>query len=228
MQRDTYVIIPVYNESAKIAEVVTQVKKNFQNIVCVDDGSRDSSAREISKSGARLVRHAINQGQGAALQTGIEYALQDPEAKYFITFDADGQHSLSDALTMLDYIRRHKVDIVLGSRFLGEVKNISQMKKVVLKLAVLFSNTTTGVRLTDAHNGLRVLNRHAAENINITMSGFAHASEIIHRIADLKLRYAELPVTITYTDYSKAKGHNPLMNAVNISFDLLLNKISKK
>lgn len=219
--RNTAIIIPVYNESAVIKDVVNSVLKHFKYVICVNDGSRDSSAEEILKTKAFLVNHPINMGQGAALQTGLEYARSLPEVEYFVTFDADGQHRIEDVHNMLDTIAKERVDIVLGSRFLGEVKNITATKKAVLKAAVAFSNLTSGIKLTDTHNGLRVFNRHAAENLQITMPDMAHASEILTLIRRHKLTYTEVPVVIAYTDYSKAKGQS-IFNAVNIVFDLMM------
>lgn len=220
------IIIPVYNEEQVIGSVVSSVTKKFPKVICVDDGSIDKSSLEIEKTSASLVRHPINLGQGAAIQTGIEYALQDGEVEYFVTFDADGQHSLEDVLSMLRFIEEKKVDIVLGSRFKGSAKNISRSKQMLLKLAVKFSNATSGLKLTDTHNGLRLFNRHVAETLNITMPDMAHASEVIERVAEMGYRYAEVPVTISYTDYSKSKGQ-PIINAINIGFDMLLRKVSK-
>lgn len=225
---ETYVIIPAYNEGKAIRGVLETVTKRFKNVVCINDGSRDNTGAEIAKTKAILVSHATNLGQGAGLQTGVEYALQDLQAKYFITFDADGQHSLDDAERMLEYIKSHPVDIVMGSRFLGETKNMSKVKKMILKMAVAFQNTTTGVKLTDAHNGLRVFNRDFAEKLNITMPDMAHATEIIQRVYETKARFKEFPVTITYSDYSVAKSHNPNLNAVNIVFDTLIHRMTKK
>lgn len=227
MSEDTYIIIPVYNEATVIKSVIQDAIKKFSKIVCVNDGSSDNSAREILKTKARLVSHPINLGQGAALQTGVDYALQDPKAEYFVTFDADGQHSLEDVSRMLRIIKKDNLDIVVGSRFLGEAQDITLFKKLILKGAVLFSNATTGIKLTDAHNGLRVFNRRFAENLNITMSDMTHASEVTHRIADGGYKYKEVPVTINYSEYSKSKGQSSL-NAVNIVFDLLMHKVSKK
>lgn len=207
MYNDAAVIIPVFNEAQVIKGVVDRALLTFPKVVCINDGSTDSTDIEISKTDAKLITHAINLGQGASLQTGIEYALKDETTKYFVTFDADGQHRLEDVETMIEYIRCHPdTDIVLGSRFLGKTENMTSMKRMILKLAIAFSNKTSGVHLTDAHNGLRVFNRHVAETLNISMSDMAHASEIVHRIHDMKYTYIELPVTIIYTDYSKAKA----------------------
>lgn len=225
--RDVAVIIPVYNESEVVAGVLKKVRKEFQHVICVDDGSSDNSSGEITRGGATLVQHAINLGQGAALQTGIDYALLNEGTEYFVTFDADGQHRIEDVLSMLEVIRREKVDIVLGSRFLGKAENITWLKRFILKLAIIFSNKTSGIKLTDAHNGLRVFNRTVASQLNITMPDFAHASEIIDRIAHKNFAYKEVPVTIAYTDYSRKKGQS-VVNAINISFDMVLSKVTKK
>jgi glycosyltransferase involved in cell wall biosynthesis len=229
MTRDNEVavIIPVYNEAQVIVKTIQEVEKQFKNIICVNDGSKDTSSIEIAKTSAKLVEHPINMGQGAALQTGIEYALRDHDTQYFVTFDADGQHDIQDVKRMIGHIKKSGVDVVLGSRFLGKAENISKLKRLILKAAVKFSNATSGVKLTDAHNGLRVFNRRVAENLNITMPDMAHASEIIHRIAEHEFKYEEMPITIAYTDYSKAKGQS-MMNAFNISFDVLLQRLTKK
>ena len=193
-------------------------------VICIDDGSRDDTAEQIATTRAILVKHPINMGQGAALQTGFEYALQIPSMRYVVTFDADGQHRIEDVETMLETMASSGVDVVMGSRFLGQAINMPRSKRAVLKLAILFSNLSTGVKLTDTHNGLRVLNRHALESMRLTMPDFAHASEIVDRIGRERLNYTEVPVTIVYSEYSKAKGQS-LINAVNIAFDVILSKV---
>lgn len=215
----TWLIIPLFNEASVISDVVTEARKIFPNIVCVDDGSRDDSALRAREAGAWLVPHPFNLGQGASLQTGIEFALRQPNADFFITFDADGQHLPQDAERMLLRLDRQDLDIVIGSRFIGEATNITPIKRVVLKFAVSFERLRTGLRLTDAHNGLRAFTRQAAERIQITQNRMAHASELTSQIAELKLKYAEEPVTIRYTDYSKSKGQS-VWNSVNILSEL--------
>jgi glycosyltransferase involved in cell wall biosynthesis len=164
-------------------------------------------------------------GQGAALQTGIEFARQLP-VDYFVMFDADGQHRISDAQNMVKALKKGDWDMILGSRFLGSAEGIKKSKERILKLAVKFSNFTSGVRLTDTHNGLRAFNRHVAETIKITMPDMSHASEILEIISSQKYRYKEVPVTIDYSEYSMAKGQS-VINAVNIVFDMLLRKVSR-
>jgi glycosyltransferase involved in cell wall biosynthesis len=224
---DVYVIMPVYNEAQVVGGVIKSVRQKFSNLICVNDGSSDNSSGIITSAGGVLVEHPINLGAGAATQTGIDYALQDKTAQYFITIDADGQHDIKDAERMLAYIKKHNVDIVFGSRFIGTVKNISPFKRQFLKAAAVFSGKTTGIAITDPHIGLRVFNRKFAENLKITLPDFTHASELIHRVSEGNYTYAEVPATVTYSDYSKSKGQ-PMLNAINISIDLFFHRMTKK
>ncbi|MGO4600070.1 glycosyltransferase family 2 protein [Terrabacter sp. 2RAF25] len=222
---DVWLVVPLYEEAAVIAEVVGEARAVFPKIVCVDDGSRDASADRAEQAGAAVVRHPVNLGQGAALQTGFEYALGDPAMRYVVTYDADGQHQLHDVEVMLERIRRGDVSVVFGSRFLDERTDASALKKLVLRAAVAYTNLTTGTRLTDAHNGLRVLHRDIVERLDITQNRMAHASEIVAQIGSMRfdgarVAYAEEPVHILYTDYSRAKGQS-LWNAVNILAELI-------
>jgi glycosyltransferase involved in cell wall biosynthesis len=220
-QSDVWLVVPVYNEATVIADVVREARKTFPNVVCVDDGSKDDSASEIRLSGAHLVRHPVNLGQGAAIQTGVEYARTQPGAKYFATFDADGQHRVEDVEAMVARLRAEPLDIVVGTRFHGEVDHIPFVKRVVLKTVVALSPTLRKLKLTDAHNGLRVFNKTVADGMNITLNGMGHASQIVEMIARKDWRVAEEPVTILYTEYSMAKGQS-LINGVNILFDTVL------
>lgn len=217
---DTAVVIPVYNEGPVIGQVLASVLAEYEQVICVDDGSTDDSAEQITASGALLVQHPVNLGQGAALQTGIEFALLDPRVQYLVTYDADGQHQLSDVRRMLEVAREREVDVVFGSRFLDDRTDVGKLKRAVLKTAVAYTNATSGVRLTDAHNGLRVMNRKAASAMRIRQSGMAHASEIVETVRRDGLTFTEVPVHILYTEYSRSKGQS-LLNAVNILFDLI-------
>lgn len=216
-----WVVIPLYNEATVIGGVVRDLRKQFTHVVCVDDGSTDGSAAEARNAGALLVQHPINLGQGAALQTGFEFALSHAECGYVVTFDADGQHRIEDALEMLEVARNNDVAIVFGSRFLDKRTDPGLVKRIVLKTAVWVTNMTTGMNLTDAHNGLRVIRRDAAERIEIKQDRMAHATEIVLELGRTGLPWREYPVELLYTDYSKAKGQS-VLNSVNILVDLVV------
>lgn len=217
---DTWVVIPLYNEATVIADVLKDVLPTFPNVVCIDDGSSDGGGEIACRAGARIVSHPINLGQGAALQTGFEYALER-EAKYVVTFDADGQHRVEDALAMVERARDEDLAIVFGSRFLDDRTKPGLLKKIVLKTAVAVTNWTTKTRLTDAHNGLRVIRNDALNRIQLRQDRMAHGTEIIVQLGRTKLPYAEQPVEVLYTEYSKAKGQS-LLNSVNILIDLII------
>ncbi|MGW9021735.1 glycosyltransferase family 2 protein [Leucobacter chromiiresistens] len=217
---DVWVVIPLYNEASVIGGVLADLLRVFPQVVCIDDGSRDGSGAIARAAGARVVSHPINLGQGAALQTGFAYALERG-AKYVVTFDADGQHRVVDAQAMLQRARDENLAIVFGSRFLDDRTQAGFMKKVVLKTAVLVTNWTTRTRLTDAHNGLRVIRADAVRGIHLRQDRMAHGTEIVVQLGRTGLPYAEEPVEVIYSEYSKAKGQS-LLNSVNILIDLII------
>ena len=214
-----WVVIPAYNEDEAIRPVVDSLLARGHQVVVVDDGSREPQLELLRGTSVHLLRHVINLGQGAALQTGIRYALARG-AEIIVTFDADGQHQSSDIDALTAPIRSARADVALGSRFLagGHAVRISRSKHLVLKLAVLFTRWTTGLSLTDTHNGLRALSRRAAQTLHITQNGMAHASQILQQIAAHRLAYEEVPVTVVYSEYSVRKGQR-MTNAFNILWD---------
>ena len=217
--QDVWIVVPAFREASVIGEVVADIRSTFEHVVCVDDGSRDETAVNALAAGAHVVKHPVNLGQGAAIQTGVEYARAQPGAHIFATFDADGQHRVKDVAAMVDRLRSGDVDIVVGTRFAGQsATQVPAVKRVVLRAAALLSPSIRKLGLTDAHNGLRVFNKTVADGLNITMNGMSHASEIITLIIENQWRVAEEPVEILYTDYSLSKGQ-PLLNGVNILFD---------
>lgn len=220
---DTWVIVPMFNEARTITGVVTELKTYFPNVVCVDDGSSDGSVALAHVAGAVIVRHAVNLGQGAALQTGFDYALCK-RARWVVTFDADGQHLVSDAAELVQQARKQQVDVVLASRFLGRTESMPSSRRLVLRAAIIFSRWSTGLALTDTHNGLRVLSRHALEAVRLHQPRMAYASELESAIRRHGLSYAEVATTVRYTEYSRAKGQRN-SNAINILFDLAIAKL---
>ncbi|WP_241724312.1 glycosyltransferase family 2 protein [Dietzia sp. E1] len=219
--RDVWLIVPCFNEGTVIEEVLASARETFPNIVAVDDGSADDSAAAIHHAGAHLVRHPVNLGQGAAIQTGVEYARAQPGARYFVTFDADGQHQVKDVQSMVGRLRTEPIDIIVGTRFgrpRGEDDQVPLIKRLVLRTVVLLSPRTRRLGLTDAHNGLRVFNRRVAEELNLRMNGMSHASEFVELMDSHGWRVAEQPVDILYTEYSMSKGQS-LLNGINILSD---------
>jgi len=223
---DIFVIVPAYNESQAIQRPLTELVEAGYRVVVVDDGSTDETYAEALKHPVYVLRHPCNLGQGAALQTGITFALRNPDCQYVVTFDSDGQHQAADVERLLDALDSTGCDIALGSRFKEGLwaENIPRGKLLTLKLAVFLTRLTTGLKVTDTHNGLRAFTRSAAGQIQITQNRMSHASQILDQIADLELKTVEVPVSIHYTEYSVGKGQS-LWNSINILWDSLIGRL---
>ncbi len=224
MYEDVWVVVPVFNEEQTVGATIADLRQTFPNVVCVDDGSVDGSGQIARASGATVLRHVLNQGQGAALQTGFDYLLRATAARHVVTFDADGQHLVSDAVRMVERARETGVDVVLASRFTGTTHEIPRLRHLILKAGVAFTRFTAKLDVTDTHNGLRVLSRRTLTRIHLELPRMAYASEFLDAIVPNSLSYIEEPVTVRYTEYSRAKGQRN-SNSLNILFDLAVKKI---
>ncbi len=223
-QQGVFVVIAAYHEAAVVGDVVAGLRAaGWHDVVVVDDGSSDDTAGAAHGAGAHVLVHPLNRGQGAALQTGISYALQQG-AEIVVTFDADGQHRVEDLPKLIAPIRAGRAHAALGSRFLEHADAVPPARRLLLKGAILFSRLFSGARLTDAHNGLRALSRELAAQLDITLDRMAHASELIDQIVRTGLPYEEVSVRVHYTDYSRAKGQRAGA-AVRIAIDYLLGRI---
>jgi len=221
---DVTVIVPAFNEAASIGAVVNGLRDHFAHVVVIDDASTDDTAAIADGAGATVLRHSVNLGQGGALQTGFDHVRARSGRTWVVTFDADGQHRVADALEMLRVARSEDVDVVLASRFTGAARDIPRRRAWLLRGAVLFTRWTAGLAVTDAHNGLRVINTRVLDRLRITLPGMAHASELLGLVARHRLSFREVPVTIVYSAYSRAKSQ-PDLNAINIVFELALARL---
>jgi glycosyltransferase involved in cell wall biosynthesis len=219
-----WVVIAAFNEARVIGHVVGDVARCGCRTVVIDDGSADETAEAASCGGANaVIRHPVNLGQGAALQTGIDYAMAQG-ADILVTFDADGQHRAADIESLVRALGAAQADFALGSRFLGRSIGLPLARALVLRVATYFTRLTTGLRLSDTHNGLRAMTRRGAGMIRLRQNRMAHASEILGQIAASGLPYVEVPVSIEYSAYSLAKGQK-LGDALMILLDLFARRL---
>lgn len=223
--KGAFVVVPAYNEARVLEGVLRELLGAFPNVVVVNDGSTDGTRAILAGLDVLAVHHPINIGQGAALQTGISFALERG-ASAVVTFDADGQHRVEDALAAVATLREAGCDVVCGSRFLDGGSAVPPLRRLVLRTAVALANLTHRRRRTDAHNGLRAMTRRAAEALDITQSGMAHASQIVAQFERRDFDVREIPVQVRYTDYSLRKGQSSL-NAINIAVDLVIGRLLK-
>lgn len=223
-KNSVYIIIPSFNEAEVIGDTIEPLLKEGYEVVVVDDASTDRTEQLLDGKKIHYLKHRVNLGQGAAIQTGINYAFKKG-AEIFVTFDADGQHDETDIGELTRKLENEGLDVVLGSRFLvGSVTNMGLGRRIILWFGRWLNYIFTGILLTDAHNGLRVFNRKTAGILNLKENRMAHATEILLQIKKHRLRYGEAPSHIRYTNYSRKKGQS-LLNSVKIFFELVLNKL---
>lgn len=218
-----YIVVPAYNEAICIGQVVLDLKKYYDNIVVVDDGSNDLTSEEAAGAGAVVIKHGINRGQGASVQTGIRHSLKCG-ATIIVTFDGDGQHQSEDIDSLVEPIEDGRADVSIGSRFLGRTENMPLSRRLILKAGIIYTYILHGMKLTDTHNGIRAFSRTSAEKLNIKMDRMAHADEILDQVRQNKLRLVEVPVRVIYTDYSLNKGQNS-WHLFSVVADYLMGKI---
>jgi polyprenyl-phospho-N-acetylgalactosaminyl synthase len=223
--QEIFVIVPAYNEARVLRETLTPLIEARYRVVVVDDGSSDDTAQVLQSLPITVIRHAVNLGQGAALQTGMDYALRKG-APIAVHFDADGQHPCDAIPTLVEPILRGEADVVLGSRFLRpeDTARTPRHRRLILRIGIVISGLFTGMWLSDTHNGFRAFSRNALAKIQLRENGYAHATEILGEIRTKKLRYVEAPSAIRYSEYSRSKGQS-FWNSFNIVIDLILEKL---
>ncbi len=216
----TCIVVPCYNEKVTIRKVVKALLHHPVEIIVIDDGSSFDVRQELSELPIHFLRHKINLGQGAALQTGTEYALSI-SADYIIHFDGDGQHDPDIIPDLIAAIKKGDKDIIMGSRFMDkEIRsNIPFLRSVILKGAIFINYIKSGIWLTDAHNGLRVMNRRAGECLKFRETRMAYATELLEIISNNKLRIGEIPSKVLYTEYSLEKGQKN-RDAIHVLIDI--------
>ena len=218
---DILVLVPVFNEAKNIISLIKSLRKYFNNILVINDGSSDDTLFLLNKNKIKNLSHIINLGQGAALDTGLNYFINCTNFKYVITFDGDGQHQAIDAHKLNLEIKTRNYNAILGSRFMMEEsrKNIPFFKRITLSLAKIYERVFYGIYLSDAHNGLRILERLLVKNsiLPIKSCGMSHATELSAKIFHSNSKFIEYPVFIQY----KGKKSQSPINAINI----LINKI---
>ncbi len=218
--KDVYVIVPAFNEQNVIKDIINNLLKDFSNVIVINDGSNDKTLETINDLDIKILNHEINLGVGAAVQTGFDYVSNIPDAKAVITFDADGQHLVDDAVAMAKEILICDEGIIFGTRFPKHSKNIPMVKRIVLKLIAKITDLVTGVSLSDAHNGLKAYKVSIIKELELQFSSYSYESELITQVAKKKIDYKEMSTDIKYTSYSIKKGQK-LLNGLLIIEDLL-------
>lgn len=210
----TLVIVPAFNEEGSITTVIKDLQRHgYRDIVVVDDGSSDSTAKIAKSKNIFVVSHIINRGLGASLGTGFEFAKQNG-FETVVTFDADGQHKAKDIPKVIKHIKNGRADVVVGSRLLYKKKEMPLDRLILNHLSNLATLFLYGVRATDTLSGLRAFNKKSLESIRIKTQRMEVSNEFFKEIRRNKLRYREVPLEPIYTQYSlegSDQGHLPVI-----------------
>ena len=218
----TYIVVPAYNEERTIVSVIRGLKKEgYDNIIVIDDGSKDRTYKLVSKENVILLHHVFNRGLGAALGTGMRAAIEE-DAVIIVTFDADGQHNPKDIRRLTEQIKKGN-DVVIGSRLL-DTKGMPWYRVVQNFIGNIVTYLLFGVWTTDSQSGLRAFSRNAAQKIRIKTNKMEVSSEIIGEIGRNKLKFKEVPIKPIYTKYSLSKGQS-LLVGIKTFLKLVLRRI---
>ena len=205
--------IPAFNEEKNIGSIVAKLKKKYDHVVVCDDGSSDMTQTIASSLGAVVVKHPTNLGYGAAIKTIFNEARKI-DGDVLVTFDADGQHKISDIDSVLKPISENKAEIVIGSRFLGNTKNLPKFRKFGIKTITSLTNTLTGSNITDAQSGFRAYSKKVLNEISPTESGMGISTEILIKSSKKQMRITEVPITISYED--KTHSQEPISHGTSV------------
>jgi len=229
-QNQVFVVIPAYNEAKNIAQTLQDLLNfNYSNIVLVDDCSSDNTLKIAKKFPIHILHHKINRGQGAALQTGTDFALQHG-AEIIIHFDADGQFLVSDIESGLKIISQDDFDVAMGSRFLNKKSNLPKIKKyIIFPIARIINKIFFNINLTDPQSGFRIFNSKVANKIKFENDGSAHCSEFLHKIFKYNFKIKEFPITVKYSEFGQTLtgGKGRGKGGIKIIKDLIFNNFIK-
>jgi len=162
---DLLIIIPAFNEGRRIVEIIREVRGVVPRaeILVVDDGSTDRTGEEARRAGAVVLRHHFNLGYGSALQTGYRYAL-GKGFHFLVQMDGDGQHDPEGIPSLLKAVRKGKIDVAIGSRFLGScLYPIPAVRRIGMVIFARIATLLTGQEVTDPTSGFQALSRRAFE-----------------------------------------------------------------
>ena len=196
--------IPAFNEEKNIGAIVAKLKKKYDQVIVCDDGSSDMTQIIASSLGAIVVKHPKNLGYGATIKTIFNEAKKI-DGDILVTFDADGQHQISEIDSVLKPLSENKADIVIGSRFLGSTKDLPKYRKIGIKAITSLTNTVTGSNLSDTQSGFRAYSKKVLNEIFPTESGMGISTEILIKSLKKQMTILEVPITISYDNNSHSQ-----------------------
>jgi glycosyltransferase involved in cell wall biosynthesis len=205
-----YVVVPAYNESRFIGRFLDKLTKKTNNILVIDDGSRDRTTDIVKSKGIKVLTHITNLGKGAALKTGCEYAFNRLGADGVIIMDGDDQHDVSD-IAQFTKALREGAQVVLGVRAMDSRMPLTRL--LGNRFTSVLINVLFGRYISDVPSGFKAMTKSTYKNLLWHSSGYEVETEIAVRIAKSKIKYVEIPINTIY--HGKEYGFN-LIDAIRI------------
>jgi glycosyltransferase involved in cell wall biosynthesis len=221
------VIIPAFDEAPRVGQVVARVYEALPDadVLVVDDGSRDETAKVARSAGARVVSLPFNLGYGVALQTGYKYALIKGYDSV-LQMDADGQHEPRDLPALLEVVRSNRADVAIGSRFLSARKyDAPFMRRAGMRVFAAIASALTRTRVTDPTSGFQALNRRVAEYYASPAYPADYPdADVLVMLHYAGFKFVEVPVTMYPADGGKSmhSGWRPLYYVFKMFLSIIM------
>lgn len=213
-------LIPAHNEERFIGSLILTVQAHVDQVVVVDDGSADQTSHIAQRAGALVLRHEVNQGKAAAVNTGFNY-LRRLDLAAVVMLDGDGQHSADDIPSILAPILENHADIVVGSRFLTVKSDIPAYRQVGQHSLTLLTNLASGTRISDSQSGYRAFSARAIDALVFGQGGFSLELEMQFLVNEHRLRVVEVPIKVLYAEPAKRNPVSHGMQVVNAILQLI-------
>ncbi len=217
------VILPAYNESGRIGQMVTKVLEYCKDVIVVDDGSKDQTANDAKSAGASVIIHEVNQGKGAALETGFRVAAERG-FEFIITMDADGQHDPSDMAGMIAEYEKTQKPVIIGNRMDNPV-NMPLVRRMTNRFMSWLLSRKMGQWVPDTQSGYRLYKCDVIKFLKSDSNRFAAESEVLLNLAEAGIQMGSAPIKVIYRD-EKSKI-NPIKDTIRF-FRMLNRHDSKK
>jgi len=210
------VVIPAFNAERSVGGVIAEVRKVMDDVVVVDDGSRDRTGGVAREAGARVLVHEHNRGKGAALKTGFKYACENGYDG-IITLDADGQHLPHEIPKFLDCRARTDADLIIG----GRAHLFAQMlprRRMANRFSAWSIAKASKTGITDSQSGFRFYSVNLLRNIRLHTDGFDMESEVIVRAGCGGFQVVTTPIDLGFVDGVSTSHYKPLMDTLRIAW----------
>jgi glycosyltransferase involved in cell wall biosynthesis len=211
--------IPCFNEEVSIGSVVLKARAKAAEVLVVDDGSADCTARVAENAGATVISHQINFGKAAGVRTSIDYALRN-NYDVLVLLDGDGQHDPDEIPTIAAPILHGEADLVIGSRFIDPNGSVPSYRRIGQTILNAVTNAQSSFKTTDSQSGFRALSRRAMKEFDIASDGYAVESDMLSRLSAGSSVIREVPITAIYDVPFKHKK-NPFSHGYDILAKIL-------